>query len=401
MDCEQAREHLSEFAEDGLSPHLGSRVASHVASCEACARELAAVRAYLQAMRGLPRIPAPPDFVDSLNRRLDAQPTWRRWVSAAFKPLFSSVPLRTVGFAASVVLVVLITHRMALRPQPPSPPPAPFEQQVPKAGMTSAPERKPDSDTPAPSVLPTPSDAPEPGRLADDNRTPLMSEGARAPEAPLPGPGRADPEIRGEVREAPYPSTAPARKPKATTPLRPPWGSVREGAVPSNAERDRGRTGGAVETAEVVVLLPRVGSRDTQPQQAAPVASAPSPRIPAKKLQSTEQPQGSATESEESPSRRGSNRAIESEWRAKSSGLSESIETLRRFLLPLSGTIVSVEQSNDEPNRATITARLPASLYGRFLKELETLGSIRAKPFAKGPQDGADPVLVRILLVAD
>ncbi len=401
MDCDQAREHLSEFAEDELSPDLGSRVASHVASCEACARELAAVRAYLQAMRGLPRIPAPPDFVDSLNRRLDAQPAWRRWISAALTPLISSVPLRAAGLAASVILVILITHRMAWRPQPPPPPSAPFEQQVPMAGLPSAPERKPNSDTPAPSVLPPPPDAPEPGRLPEDNRTPLLSGRAQAPETPLTGPGRADSEIHGEVRETPYPSRAPTGKPKARAPLRTPEGSVREGALPSTVQRDRGRAGEAAETAEVVILLSRVGARETQPSQAAPVAPV-APRSSAKKLQTTEQSPGSLlTEPEEPLSKRGSIQANPPESRAKSSHLSESIETLRGFLRPLSGTIVSVERPDEIPHRAIITARLPASEYGRFLKEVETLGSIQAKSSTQGAHKGGDPMLVRIVLVAD
>jgi hypothetical protein len=60
-----------------------------------------------------------------------------------------------------------------------------------------------------------------------------------------------------------------------------------------------------------------------------------------------------------------------------------------------------MEQSTAAPNRASITVSLPAQHYPRFIRDLETLGTLTSDPLKKSPPGNVDPVSIRVVLLAE
>ena len=120
MNCEAIRELFSEYADRSLAPELKDSMEQHLKRCPVCSRELNHFTATVQLLTRLPLIPAPPDFLVSLRRRLEQPPAWRRFLSPAWliSPAAGPAAGRTWALAASFVLVFSIAFLIGRNYQP-------------------------------------------------------------------------------------------------------------------------------------------------------------------------------------------------------------------------------------------------------------------------------------------
>ncbi|HOX45886.1 MAG TPA: anti-sigma factor [Myxococcota bacterium] len=128
MEHDTAQLHLSELLEESLPPELKAGLEAHLATCAECRDSLALLERTLRAVRGLPRVEAPPQFASRLRRRaaqagLLAARRRRRQGPAGMN--FSSTMALAVVLAAVgalLVLVLLMQKQIALLVEEAPPP---------------------------------------------------------------------------------------------------------------------------------------------------------------------------------------------------------------------------------------------------------------------------------------
>jgi hypothetical protein len=99
MNCREAQERLVELFD--LDAARGGDLERHLAACDRCAADYAALRSAVQAIDSPPRVHASPDFKERVMRKLtEVEPAPRRW---RFMPR-----LALVGAAAIVALVLFM-----------------------------------------------------------------------------------------------------------------------------------------------------------------------------------------------------------------------------------------------------------------------------------------------------
>lgn len=79
----------------------------------------------------------------------------------------------------------------------------------------------------------------------------------------------------------------------------------------------------------------------------------------------------------------------------------QAIESLRELLSPLSGTILSIEQTGTPPRSTSVTLTLPSHHYSRLIRELASLGTMKASHPQELAPWSSDSVMVRIVLVTE
>ncbi len=110
MKCRTVQKRLSEYIDGRLSEELTRSIGEHCSSCDACAKELAFLKACRTRMSSLPAKAAPAGFLESLNRRLDAPEPRSGIVQTLFSPARIKLPLEAAGLfaVAALVLVILV-----------------------------------------------------------------------------------------------------------------------------------------------------------------------------------------------------------------------------------------------------------------------------------------------------
>ncbi len=82
MNCAEVRESLSPWLDGELSPEVRTLVDRHLASCDACLRELAQLEALERALAALPVPPLPEGLPERVAARLP-RPSRHWWQSMA------------------------------------------------------------------------------------------------------------------------------------------------------------------------------------------------------------------------------------------------------------------------------------------------------------------------------
>ncbi len=82
MNCSEVRESLSAWLDGELAPEVGALVDRHLASCDACLRELTQLEALEQALAALPAPAPPPGLPEKVAARL-RRPSRHWWQSMA------------------------------------------------------------------------------------------------------------------------------------------------------------------------------------------------------------------------------------------------------------------------------------------------------------------------------
>ncbi|HQN18668.1 MAG TPA: zf-HC2 domain-containing protein [Syntrophobacteraceae bacterium] len=110
MQCAQVTERLSEYVDGLLDRSTRERLENHLAQCQSCSGELAALRAYLKATDSVERLRAPADFLEKVHERLE-QPTFFEKAAAwLFFPLKLKLPIELAGVAMASLLIILLFH---------------------------------------------------------------------------------------------------------------------------------------------------------------------------------------------------------------------------------------------------------------------------------------------------
>ncbi len=108
MKCGGIQKRLSEYVDGRLPEQTARAIDEHCASCASCARELASLRAYRDAMSSLSRKSAPADFLRKINERLDtAEPAPAR-SRRLLSPRRLRLSLEAAGLLAAAALVFVI-----------------------------------------------------------------------------------------------------------------------------------------------------------------------------------------------------------------------------------------------------------------------------------------------------
>lgn len=229
MECSRIREYLSDYLDDGLDAETRQIVDGHVRECPNCRGDLAALQATIRELRDLPRVAAPPDFLERIHERLDAHSPLKRLSRALFYPFRIKVPLQLAGAAAMAVLIFSLvgiqrTERPSLEvARPPAERTVKPPKEEPVPALRKEKEEKP---VPAPSKERTPQrDALDTDAVAVQKAEPVRRIELALRIVPRPG---ADEEAR--------PSAVVAESPR-------PQGEVRGRAAKAPAVEGRAESG--------------------------------------------------------------------------------------------------------------------------------------------------------------
>jgi anti-sigma factor RsiW len=111
MNCHDARERLSDFLDEALSPGELGEVRSHLEGCPECTRELERLRATLSILSRVERPRAPVGFVDRVMEAARPVPWYRRLGRWLFVPLGTKLPAEAAAMAMIAVLGVFLLQR--------------------------------------------------------------------------------------------------------------------------------------------------------------------------------------------------------------------------------------------------------------------------------------------------
>ena len=104
MTCEKFAQMLDNY--ENLTNEEKSLMSEHAAQCETCRRELEFMRSIIDAVQTLPEMKVPDDFLENLNKRIDAEvkPVNRTGIAGHIKYNWQKYS----AFAACLVLVAVI-----------------------------------------------------------------------------------------------------------------------------------------------------------------------------------------------------------------------------------------------------------------------------------------------------
>jgi len=103
MNCQRCREQLQEYLDGTLEADEQALVSVHVASCEACRRELDELRKLAALVGSLDEVPEPAGFLQAVRERIDRPTVWERLTGVLSRPLRPGVSV-----AIPVIIVAFI-----------------------------------------------------------------------------------------------------------------------------------------------------------------------------------------------------------------------------------------------------------------------------------------------------
>ncbi len=103
MDCQRCRERLQEYLDGTLETDEQALVSVHVASCEACRRELDELRTVAALVGSLDEVPEPAGFLQAVRERIDRPTVWERLTGVLSRP-----PRPSVSVAIPVIIVAFV-----------------------------------------------------------------------------------------------------------------------------------------------------------------------------------------------------------------------------------------------------------------------------------------------------
>jgi hypothetical protein len=106
VKCSEVSPLLSEYVDDQLDAATRGLVEEHVASCEDCTAKLRFLQAFLEAMAGMEKVSAPPDFLAAVHARIEGASAFNRFKKWLFCPLRIKLPMELAGIALATLLLV-------------------------------------------------------------------------------------------------------------------------------------------------------------------------------------------------------------------------------------------------------------------------------------------------------
>ncbi len=106
--CQDMENLLSFYTEGALTDDERRAVEEHLAHCEACRRELAALQQAARMVEALPPVETPPWFEQKIMAGVRREASKKRFVQKWFYPLGIKIPLQVMATLVIAVLAVLI-----------------------------------------------------------------------------------------------------------------------------------------------------------------------------------------------------------------------------------------------------------------------------------------------------
>ncbi|MGV8074536.1 MAG: zf-HC2 domain-containing protein [Syntrophobacteraceae bacterium] len=345
MDCSLVTELLSEYVDDVLDPSIKAHVEEHLAHCRTCTDELVCIRTYLHAMESLPGVPAPVDFLESLQERLEQPGLFKRLLTRLFYPMKLKIPFEVAGVVAASLLVVLLYRGVEPeKAQFSSSPPAPAT-----SDMSAREAEKPKKDE-TPSVSTESPSGPEQTVLTEKLMKAVPPLASRQEAAKTPAEGHLStkpPERYSDVSQKPV-ELVLRLAPSADQPT--PQEKVMREQAP--------------EGASFSAAAPQ--TRD----KALAGKAAPAPMSAERKAEQTTQPNPATT-----------------------------LSRIKDLAERAGGSILSVDYEKETQLPQVVSAQLPAAKYPSFLNELRSLGRLE-EPDVGGDYRNKDALIrLRIQLV--
>ena len=120
MNCLEISQHLSAYLDDELEPEFIGRVKEHLAACETCRSELAALRRLTETVRALPRESAPPDIQSEVVAYIERDMLLRRdepaRAAASWRKALGAVALAAASAVIAVGAYRIFTHEETATP---------------------------------------------------------------------------------------------------------------------------------------------------------------------------------------------------------------------------------------------------------------------------------------------
>jgi hypothetical protein len=124
MNCKQCQERLHDYLDETLEAAGRAEVGEHLAACEACRRELDALRKVAALVGSLEEVPEPAGLLQGVRARIDKPSAWervRRLLTQPLRPGYSvAIPVLIVAFFAVFVVMMLPHKPTELADKPPS-----------------------------------------------------------------------------------------------------------------------------------------------------------------------------------------------------------------------------------------------------------------------------------------
>ena len=110
MKCSYVRKILADYLDGVLNERDKALVEEHLASCKACAEELAFLKAYAKETGSLEKMKAPEDFLEKVHQRLERRFSFEKLMRTLFVPAKIKIPLELAGVAATLVVAFFIAR---------------------------------------------------------------------------------------------------------------------------------------------------------------------------------------------------------------------------------------------------------------------------------------------------
>jgi hypothetical protein len=110
MDCAAILDLLSEYIDGTLDVQTRTAVEKHIAVCENCKQELAALRAMVDELGALDPVKPPEDFLEKIHERLETRSGLNKIFRKLFVPFHIKIPLELAAAATVTILVVLVLN---------------------------------------------------------------------------------------------------------------------------------------------------------------------------------------------------------------------------------------------------------------------------------------------------
>lgn len=108
MECEEAKELLSEYMDGLLDGARRALVEEHLNACEGCRHELASLKALVEELGSLDTVPVPENFLSRIHERLEKPSRLSAMLRTLFVPFRIKIPMQFAGAAVVALLLFFV-----------------------------------------------------------------------------------------------------------------------------------------------------------------------------------------------------------------------------------------------------------------------------------------------------
>jgi hypothetical protein len=153
MECSQVKTILYEYADTEIPVQFREDVEAHLAACKSCSMQSEALKEQLHALRALPKVEAPGNFLEQVRSRMEKPSALTRLKQRFSGPFAGRHFVRLAGAAATAAIVIVAAQvlvrgggqKALFTPAPPSVETHPSAVPPPSVEAPAAPAARPES----------------------------------------------------------------------------------------------------------------------------------------------------------------------------------------------------------------------------------------------------------------